>query len=176
MPEGWRIMPPSEDSRSVSSFSIDEACLPPSSRASHGQHSGPLRTSPGGPLGSLCQDLLLPGLGGSCGDFNVTLHSVDVSRTARFSRSAADDFQQLIDCTGLLIPPVSGSNFTWQGKRNGKSHPQLLDYFLCNSLAGPLGRAHRHPHGNSLGPCPILFQRLGVRGMVVGVASSAMCG
>ncbi|KAG0460155.1 hypothetical protein HPP92_023283 [Vanilla planifolia] len=42
------------------------------------------------------------------------------SRTARFSRSEIDDFHQLIDCTGLLIPPVSGSNFTWQGNANGK--------------------------------------------------------
>ncbi|KAG0496638.1 hypothetical protein HPP92_001329 [Vanilla planifolia] len=56
-----------------------------------------------------------------CGDFNVSLHSDDVSRTARFYRSAAEDFRQLIDSAGLLIPPVSGSIFTWQGNRNGKA-------------------------------------------------------
>ncbi|KAG0476838.1 hypothetical protein HPP92_013679 [Vanilla planifolia] len=79
--------------------------MPPSFFSFVGQHSRPLVTSGRTSWLTLRSDLLI------CGG----------------------DFQQLIDCKGLLIPPVSGSNFTWQGKRNGKVILKRLDYFLCNS-------------------------------------------
>ncbi|KAG0458426.1 hypothetical protein HPP92_023285 [Vanilla planifolia] len=92
-----------------------EACLLPSSLPVYGQHSGPSadlcrRTS------WLTLHLLLPALGGSVVTLASPCTPVDVSRRRQFSRSAADDFQRTNRPRGLLIPPVSGSNFTWQGK------------------------------------------------------------
>ncbi|KAG0479694.1 hypothetical protein HPP92_010552 [Vanilla planifolia] len=56
--------------------------------------------------------------------------------------------------------PASPATTTWQGKRNGKV---ILKRLITSSATliwygPPAGRRHRHPHQNSLGPCPDSFR------------------